>query len=155
MKKLYRILSLCIIFIFVFILSSCKPINLNKPSWRSLTHTTYAEMLTRNHSYYYLIFYSPDCEHCEEILPVALKYISKENAYPIYVVNTDDLKNNEGLMAEEGYQYFSYIGTENYADVVLENVPALIIVDHNKVETLISSQNTNTPKSEIIALLQK
>lgn len=155
MKKLYRILSLCIIFIFTFTLSSCKLIDLNKPSWRKLNHTTYAEMLTRNHSYYYLIFYSPDCIFCEEILPVALEYSAKENTYPLYVVNIDDLKNNNGLMAEEGYQYFSYIGTENYADVVLENVPALIIVDHNKVETLISSQNTNTPKSEIIALLQK
>ena len=107
-------------------------------------------MLSKNHDYYYLIFYSPDCIYCEEILPVAIEYKNKDNSYPLYVINVDDLKNNEGLMADEGYQYFSYIGTENYADVVLENVPALIVVDHNKVEMLISSQTTDRPKSEII-----
>ena len=148
MKKIYHILSLCIIFILIFTLSSCD--KLYKESWRNLTHTTYSEMLSKNHDYYYLIFYSPDCTYCEEILPVAIEYKNKDNSYPLYVINVDDLKNNEGLMADEGYQYFSYIGTENYADVVLENVPALIVVDHNKVEMLISSQTTDRPKSEII-----
>jgi thiol-disulfide isomerase/thioredoxin len=137
-----------------FILVSCDIIDKDQPSWRKLSKITYSEILTKNHEYYYILFYSPDCEFCDKILPVAIEYSKKETSYPIYVLNVDDKMNNDGIMAEEGYQYFSYIGTENYQDVVLENVPAFIVVDHNKVELLISSQTTDQPTSEIIYWLE-
>ena len=92
--------------------------------------------------------------HLIAIFVVAIEYADDVNNYPLYILNVDDVKNNEGIMAEEGYQYFSFIGTENYSDVILENVPALISVDHNKVELLISSQTTDRPTSEIIYLLE-
>ena len=144
------IITLCL----TFILCSCDVINNDQPSWRKLKTITYSEMLTQNYEYYYILFYSPDCEFCDKILPVAIEYSKKETSYPIYVLNVDDVMNNDGIMAEEGYQYFSYIGTENYQDVVLENVPAFIVVDHNKVELLISSQTTDQPTSEIIYWLE-
>lgn len=152
MKNLFKILSLCIIFIFIFILSSCE--KEKEISWNKLTHTTYSEMLSKEHDYYYLLFYSPDCKFCEEVLPVAINYQKNNNAYPIYVINIDDLKNNSGLKASEGYQYFSFIGTSNYQDVILENVPAFIVVKNNVVDLLISSQTTDRPKSEIIHWLE-
>lgn len=154
MKKLIKLSTLLVVLLCAFLLTSCEGINLNEPSWRSLKKITYSELLSKNHDYYYVLFYSPDCEFCEEILPVAIEYSEDENNYPIYVLNTDDVKNNDGIMAEEGYQYFSFIGTENYQDVILENVPAFIVVDHNKVELLISSQTTDQPKSEIIYWLE-
>lgn len=152
MKKLLHVFVLSFMLINLFCLTSCE--GFNKESWNSLSKVTYQEMLSKNHDYYYIVFYSPDCEFCEEILPVLLEYDRNESNYPVYVLNVDDVKNNDGIMADEGYQYYSPIGTENYADVVLENVPALIAVDHNKVEMLISSQTTDTPKSEIIYLLK-
>lgn len=151
-KILLKLFTFVTLFLSLIFISSCA--ELAKPTWRNLPTITYQELLSKNHDYYYVVFYSPDCEFCEEILPVALEYYKEENNYPIYVLNTDDVMNNDGIMAEEGYQYFSFIGTENYADVVLENVPALISVDHNRVEMLISSQTTDTPKSEIIYLLE-
>lgn len=152
MRKIKYLFILSIFLLSTFLLSSCE--GFGKESWNSLSKTTYQEMLSKNHDYYYVIFYSPDCTFCEEILPVAIEYNNNDDHYPIYVLNVDDLKNNDGIMADENYQYSSPIGTENYADVVLENVPALIAVDHNKVEMLISSQTTDTPKSEIIYLLE-
>lgn len=154
MKKLIKLTSLILLLVFTFTLTSCEGLDLNKPSWRSLKKLTYSEMLSQNHDYYYILFYSPDCEFCEEILPVAIEYSKTEGTTPIYVLNVDDVKNNDGIMAGENYQYFSYIGTENYQDVVLENVPAFIVVDHNKVQLLISSQTTDQPKSEIIYWLE-
>lgn len=152
MKTSFKKLSIIILLlIFTLLLGSC---NLSKPSWKNLPTVTYQNLLSKNYDYYYVIFYSPDCEFCEEILPVALEYSNKEDSYPIYALNVDDLKNNEGIMAGEEYEYFSYIGTENYQDIVLENVPALIVVDHGKVSNLISSQTTDRPKSEIIYWLE-
>lgn len=150
--KLVRKLTLFILlFICTLLLTSC---NLGKPSWSSFTKITYQDLLSKNHDYYYVIFYSPDCIYCEDILPVAFEYAQDDTNYPIYVLNVDDIKHNEGIMASEGYQYTSFIGTSNYADIVLENVPAFISVDHGTVEMLISSQTTDRPKSEIINWLQ-
>lgn len=152
MKKLIiKSFSIVLLLICTLLLNGCE---INKQSWRSLPTITYQNLLSKNHDYYYVVFYSPDCSFCEEILPVAIEYNEKENNYPLYVLNTDDVMNNEGIMASEGYQYFSFIGTENYADVVLENVPALIVVDHGKVSMLISSNTTDTPKTEIINWLK-
>ena len=152
MKKIILTFCATLLLFSSCFLTSC--LNLNEPSWRSLPKITYQNLLSKNHDFYYVLFYSPDCEFCEEILPVAIEYSENENNYPLYILNVDDLKNNDGIMAEEGYQYFSFIGTENYSDVILENVPALISVDHNKVELLISSQTTDRPTSEIIYLLE-
>lgn len=154
MKKIIKLASIVILLTYAFFLTSCEGLNLNQPSWRNLKKITYSELLSQNHDYYYVLFYSPDCEFCDKILPVAIEYSKIENSYPIYVLNVDDVMNNDGILAEEGYQYFSYIGTENYQDVVLENVPAFIVVDHNKVELLISSQTTDQPTSEIIYWLE-
>lgn len=154
MKKIIKLSSVIISFLCIFLLTSCDGLDINQPSWRSLKKVTYSEILSQNHDYYYILFYSPDCEFCEDILPVAIEYSKKESSFPLYVLNTDDVMNNDGIMAEEGYQYFSYIGTENYQDVILENVPAFIVVDHNKVELLISSQTTDQPTSEIIYWLE-
>lgn len=152
MKKICKVLILCTIFINIFFLGSCE-IN-SENSWRSFNHTTYSEMLSKNYDYYYLLFYSKDCKYCEQVLPYAKEYINTENTYPLFVVNTDDEFNNYGLMADEGYQYISFIGTENYADVVIEYVPALIKVDHNKVEDFISTRSRTDPISEIIKILE-
>lgn len=154
MKKICKALILCTIFINIIFLGSCEATP-NDVTWKDFTHTIYSEMLSKNYNYYYVIFYSADCMHCEDILPYAFKFDKAENTYPLFVVNTDDEFNNYGLMADEGYQYISFIGTENFADVVIEHVPALIIVDHNKVSDLISTQSSKTPKSDIIALLEK
>lgn len=154
MKKLIKLTAILLLLLCTFFITSCEGLNLNAPSWRDLKKITYSELLTRNHEYYYVLFYSPDCEFCDKILPVAIEYSKKEDSYPIYVLNVDDVMNNYGILAEEGYQYFSYIGTENYQDVVLENVPAFIVVDHNKVELLISSQTTDQTTSEIIYWLK-
>ena len=135
MKKIILTFCATLLLFSSCFLTSC--LNLNEPSWRSLPKITYQNLLSKNHDFYYVLFYSPDCEFCEEILPVAIEY-----------------SKNDGIMAEEGYQYFSFIGTENYSDVILENVPALISVDHNRVELLISSQTTDRPTSEIIYLLE-
>lgn len=154
MKRIIKLSSLMIVLLCTFLLTSCEGFDLYKPSWNNMKKITYSELLSKNHDYYYVLFYSPDCEYCEQILPVAIEFSKDDNNYPLYVLNTDDVMNNDGIMADEGYQYFSYIGTENYQDVVLENVPAFIVVDHNKVELLISSQTTDQVTSEIIYWLE-
>ena len=74
---------------------------------------------------------------------------------PVYVLNLNATKENEGIKVSSDSEYKNFTNTSNYEDIKFSTAPAMLEITNGVVTKLISSKLTDYPVTDITTLLNK
>lgn len=136
MKK--KRIFLFLLFITFFSLSSCQKV---VKSYEDMNEIVYRSIFAQKGNSYYVYFYRPyvsennNCPACERVKDVIFDYANRQ-LYPIYLINTNNKKINEGMMksCHPGEDCDNVaLNAKVYTDISIATVPYLILIQNGQV----------------------
>lgn len=167
-KRLIGIIvsSIAIFALLVFIIFTVVKCNNKVSSYSDMERISYSEILNQKgdkDERYFVVIYSTTCPFCDELEPFVVEYqnfvLSKKfinyKYPPVYVLNLNATKENEGIKATSDSEYTNFVGTTNYQDIKFSTAPAMLEITNGTVTKLISSKLTNMPVTDIKNIFNK
>lgn len=161
-KRLIGIIvsTIALIVIAIFIIFTIVKCNNKVEGYSDMKRITYSEILNQKgdkEGKYFVVIYSTTCAFCEELEPYVVDYQNYvlDNKFinykypPVYVLNLNATKENEGIKATTDKEYSNFTGTSNYEEIKFSTAPAMLEITNGVVTKLISSKLTNKPVTDI------
>ena len=167
-KRLIGIIisTIAIVVLALFVVFTIVKCNNKVEGYGDMKRITYSEILKQKgdkEGKYFVVIYSTTCDFCKELEPTIVEYQNfvLDNKFinykypPVYVLNLNATKENEGIKVSSDSEYKNFTNTSNYEDIKFSTAPAMLEITNGVVTKLISSKLTDYPVTDITTLLNK